>query len=130
MSKVEKMVKKNYELSKKLTPENDAVYTDIVCYLRTSALDELEAVGKLLFSFVTPFLIFLIIIKTILKEENKANSFLQIFKVSIIFFPVLVGFVGHCLAKRSKLHVRTQVASTLYPCYLNFLKKQLKTEVA
>jgi hypothetical protein len=28
MSKVEKMVKKNYELSKKLTPENDAVYTD------------------------------------------------------------------------------------------------------
>lgn len=42
MSKVEKMVKKNYELSKKLTPENDAVYTDIVCYLRTSALDELE----------------------------------------------------------------------------------------
>jgi DNA-binding ferritin-like protein (Dps family) len=45
MSDVKKMIKKNYELSRKLTPKNDEIYTDIVCYLRTSALDELEAEG-------------------------------------------------------------------------------------
>jgi DNA-binding ferritin-like protein (Dps family) len=43
MSKVEDLIKKNYELSRKLTPENDEIYTNIVCYLRTSVLDELEA---------------------------------------------------------------------------------------
>jgi len=43
MGKVEDLIKKNYELSKKLTPENDEIFTSIVCYLRTSGLDELEA---------------------------------------------------------------------------------------
>lgn len=43
MSKVKEMIKENYELSKKLTPKNDEIYIDIVCYLRASALDELEA---------------------------------------------------------------------------------------
>ncbi len=43
MGKVDDLIKKNYELSKKLTPENDEIFTSIVCYLRTSGLDELEA---------------------------------------------------------------------------------------
>lgn len=43
MGKLDDLIRKNYELSKKLTPENDEVNTNIVCYLRTSGMDELEA---------------------------------------------------------------------------------------
>ncbi|MFY9432364.1 MAG: DUF1048 domain-containing protein [Thermacetogeniaceae bacterium] len=43
MSRLDDLIRKNYELSKKLNPENEEIYTDIVCYLRTSGLDELEA---------------------------------------------------------------------------------------
>ncbi len=43
MGKLDDLIRKNYELSKKLTPKNDEIYTSIVCYLRASALDELEA---------------------------------------------------------------------------------------
>jgi len=43
MGKLDDLIRKNYELSKKLTPKNDEIYTNIVCYLRTSGLDELEA---------------------------------------------------------------------------------------
>lgn len=42
MSKLDDLIRKNNELSKKLTPENDEIYTNIVCYLRVSGLDELE----------------------------------------------------------------------------------------
>lgn len=37
------MVKNSYELSKKLSAENSKIFTDIVCYLRTSSLDEFQA---------------------------------------------------------------------------------------
>jgi len=43
MNDIKKLIKKNYELSKKLNPENDKIYTDILVYLRFSTLDELEA---------------------------------------------------------------------------------------
>lgn len=42
MSKVKEMVKNNYQLSKNLNPVNETIYTDMICYLRTSRLDELE----------------------------------------------------------------------------------------
>ncbi|ABO51726.1 membrane protein [Desulforamulus reducens MI-1] len=42
MKDIEGMIRKNYELSKQLTPRNEVIYTDIVCYLRTSSLNELE----------------------------------------------------------------------------------------
>lgn len=40
---IQNMIKENFELSKKLSPENDRVFTDIVCYLRTSDIDEMQA---------------------------------------------------------------------------------------
>ncbi|GAV23183.1 DUF1048 domain-containing protein [Carboxydothermus pertinax] len=40
--KLKKMIKNNYNLSKKLLPEYDRVYTDIVCYLRASSFDDLK----------------------------------------------------------------------------------------
>ncbi|MGE5629064.1 MAG: DUF1129 family protein [Solirubrobacterales bacterium] len=36
MSNVKAMIKKNYEISKSLNEENNKIYTDILCYLRTS----------------------------------------------------------------------------------------------
>lgn len=42
MNLVEKMIKENYENSKSLTKENDAVYTDIVCYIRGSSMEEVK----------------------------------------------------------------------------------------
>jgi DNA-binding ferritin-like protein (Dps family) len=43
MSDLKELSKKNIEQSKKLTPKNHEIYTDIDFYLMTSALDELEA---------------------------------------------------------------------------------------
>jgi DNA-binding ferritin-like protein (Dps family) len=42
MSDLKELIKKNIELSKKLTPKNHEIYTDIAVYLMTSSLDELE----------------------------------------------------------------------------------------
>lgn len=42
MSDLKKMRQKNYELSKKLTPGNQEIFTDIDVYLMTSPLGELE----------------------------------------------------------------------------------------
>lgn len=42
MNEVEKKIKENYEISKKLNEENDRIYTDIVCYIRGSSLSELD----------------------------------------------------------------------------------------
>lgn len=39
MNLVEKMIKENYENSKKLNEQNDKVYTDIVCYIRGSFME-------------------------------------------------------------------------------------------
>lgn len=40
MKDLQGMIRRNYQLSRQLTPLNEAIYTDIVCYLRTSALDD------------------------------------------------------------------------------------------
>ncbi|MGB4504391.1 MAG: DUF1048 domain-containing protein, partial [Syntrophaceticus sp.] len=42
MSDLNELIKKNIELSEKLTPKNHEIYTDIDFYLMTSSLDELE----------------------------------------------------------------------------------------
>lgn len=42
MNEVAKKIKENYEISKKLNEENDKIYTDIVCYIRGSSLNELD----------------------------------------------------------------------------------------
>lgn len=42
-NEVQVMIKQNYKFSKQLTPENERIFTDIVCYLRTSDIDELQA---------------------------------------------------------------------------------------
>lgn len=42
MSDVKAMIKSNFELSKGLNKENDIIYTDIVCYLRVSLLEEVK----------------------------------------------------------------------------------------
>lgn len=40
MKDLQGMIRRNYQLSRQLTPLNEAIYTDMVCYLRTSALDD------------------------------------------------------------------------------------------
>lgn len=40
MNEAKKMIKQNFETSKKLNEKNDLIYTDIVVYLRTSKLEE------------------------------------------------------------------------------------------
>jgi len=40
MQSIKQKIKSNYELSKQLSPENDIVFTDVVCYLRTSNLNK------------------------------------------------------------------------------------------
>jgi len=42
MNDLKVMVKKNFENSKMLNKENDEVYTDIVCYLRVSLLEDVK----------------------------------------------------------------------------------------
>ncbi|ERI91654.1 hypothetical protein HMPREF1982_03038 [Clostridiales bacterium oral taxon 876 str. F0540] len=51
MSKIKEVIKRNYELSKKLKAEYQDLYTDIVCYIRTAPLTERqteEAVNDIL----------------------------------------------------------------------------------
>ncbi|AAK76899.1 DNA-binding ferritin-like protein (Dps family) [Clostridium acetobutylicum] len=42
MNELDAMIKKNYEMSKKLNEANDKVYTNILCYIRVSSLDAKE----------------------------------------------------------------------------------------
>jgi len=39
MRRIKQKIRSNFEMSKQLSPENDIVFTDIVCYLRTSNLN-------------------------------------------------------------------------------------------
>jgi DNA-binding ferritin-like protein (Dps family) len=39
MQSIKQKIKSNFEMSKQLSPENNVVFTDIVCYLRTSNLN-------------------------------------------------------------------------------------------
>lgn len=41
MSKVSKMIKENYTNSQKLSEENLEIYTDMVCYIRTSSIENI-----------------------------------------------------------------------------------------
>ncbi|GAB6180366.1 DUF1048 domain-containing protein [Desulfotomaculum defluvii] len=55
-SEIQKFIQNNFELSKKLTPENDMIFTDIVCYLRTSSMGALhteEAIQQILDMFIS-----------------------------------------------------------------------------
>ncbi|MDD3223789.1 MAG: DUF1048 domain-containing protein [Clostridium sp.] len=42
MNEVDKMIRENYEMSKKLNEENQKIYTDIVCYIRVSSFNSKE----------------------------------------------------------------------------------------
>lgn len=42
MSEVNKIIKENNKFSKKLNEENQIIYTDIVCYIRVSSINEKE----------------------------------------------------------------------------------------
>lgn len=42
MNEVDKLIKENYEISKKLNKQNDRIYTDIVCYIRVSSINGIE----------------------------------------------------------------------------------------
>lgn len=42
MSKADKMIRENYEMSKNLNEENDIIYRDIVCYIRVSLISSIE----------------------------------------------------------------------------------------
>ncbi|AGK96489.1 DUF1048 domain-containing protein [Clostridium pasteurianum] len=44
MNEANKMIKENHEISKKLNKENQAIYTDIVCYIRVSSINEKEEI--------------------------------------------------------------------------------------
>ncbi|GAB6179252.1 DUF1048 domain-containing protein [Desulfotomaculum defluvii] len=56
MKDLQGMIRRNYELSRELTPVNEAIYNAMVCYLRTSPVDEYtveEIIGEILELFLS-----------------------------------------------------------------------------